>query len=555
MPPKPADTEADLQVHVIAAAEGAGQSAQPAPDEWTPGDSIEPPEDLTALSQLTATNGNRRGIIDAISLNTVGLGHDIVAREGHEHEVEPGQGAAIIERLDACAERDDRLDNPGLSELLQAVKHDEEGCGNGYVEVSRNRLTGQIDGLYHLPGHLMRRRRDRTGWVLGRRSELASERTRFYNFGDKVQYDDQGQALDKLVPGKRWATNEVIRFRLYTSESRDYGLPRDVALANDYLGDRRASEANVSFFDSGGTPPGILFVTGVQQEDGGRITFKVPERTVEKITATLQSAPGTTSRVAVIPVPPGASVDHVQLGQLSERDMAFTDYRKDNLGRQLQATRIAPIFISADSNGRYDAEVQRALTLEQVFDPEQRRYERRLDRILRDMGYRPWRFRFRRVAVEADAARRDSADALGEFGDITIGEHRKAHGMAPFREAGENEQADLAAGIYPFGFNNQMLDGSVPSAPPPGAPPGAENRVSNSAEDQRGLAPGLAGRRQKSTTAELAAARRPSQIAKAMADGNGHHDEGPEWLQETVEDLENDLAGASAEPTDPPGDE
>lgn len=545
----PKDTEADLQVHVVAGAEGAGTSQQPAPDEWTPSDSIEPPEDLEALIKLTSTNGPRRGIIDAISLNTVGLGHDVVAREGQEQQAEPAEAPSILEHLDACAERDDRLDNPGLSELLQAVKHDEEGCGNGYIEVSRNRLTGQIDGLYHLPGHLVRRRRDRKGWVLGRRQDLAGERIRFYNFGEKVQYDDQGHATDKLVPGRRWAINEVIRFRLYTSESRDYGLPRDVALANDYLGDRRASEANVSFFDNSGTPPGILFVQGIQTEEGGRITFKVPERTVEKIAATLQSAPGSTNRVAVVPIPPGAQVDHIQLGQLSERDMAFTDYRADNLNRQLASTRLSPIFISADANGRYDAEVQRALSLEQVFDPEQKRYERRLNRILRDMGYRPWRLRFRRMAVESDAARRDSADRLGEFGDITLGEHRKAHNQPPFQEAGENEQPDLARGIFPFGFNQQLLDGSIETEPPPGAPPGAENRVPDGSQDQRGLRPGLAGRVQRSTPAELAKAMAAEQRER-IAKGNGHQDEGPEWLEETVEELSSDLASV-APPSDP----
>jgi phage portal protein BeeE len=73
-----------------------------------------------------------------------------------------------------------------------------------------------------------------------------------------------------LNPGKGWNVNEVICFRLYTSESRDYGMPRDVALALEYAGDKLASEYNVSFFDAGGTPPTLLFIHSAQDEGQGQ---------------------------------------------------------------------------------------------------------------------------------------------------------------------------------------------------------------------------------------------------------------------------------------------
>lgn len=540
---------------------GAGTSRQDdQPDDWTPGGSIEPPEDLYQLMRLTAINGTRRGIIEAVSLNTVGLGHTIALREGHEQAVDEPQEAAIVQLLDSLAERDWRLDNPGFGELLQAVKHDEEGCGNGYVEISRNKLTGMIDGFYHLPGHLVRRRKDRRGWVMGRRSQLASERDLFYNYGDKVQYDDDGKATGKLRPGRNWSTNEILRFRIYSSESRDYGLPRDVALAADYAGDNMAAEANLSFFDNAGTPPSVLFVQGTENEQGGRVTFKVPQKTVDRIAATMRSNPGSAgNRVAIVPVPAGTQTDLVQLGQLSERDMSFTEYRGDNRNRQLSAFRVAPVFVSVNSEGRYSAEVERAITLEQVFDPEQRRYERRINRLLRDLGYAPYELHFKRLAVEGDAAVRENAEMLAESGNITVGEHRKAHGYPPYREADEGADPKEELGEKPFGFNNKLLAELMEDEETAIEPPPASEHTPAS-EDQRGERPGVGSRSRKRPPADDQAsvadkgsrkaigkrggplgariAKRREAIAKA---GDGHDDDLPEYVEWEISELAGDL--------------
>jgi len=529
---------------------GAGSSQQPTDDvdDWTPAGTIEPPEDLYQLMRLSAINGTRRGIIEAVALNTVGLGHQVDRREGAEGEQPENEDVDIIRLLDSLCERDWRLDNPGLSESLMAVKTDEEGCGQGYLEVSRNKLTGMIDGLYHLPGHLMRRRKDRRGWVMGRRSEPASERQRFYDFGDKVQYDDKGKATKKLRPGRNWATNEVIRFRIYTSESRDYGLPRDVALATDYAGDKMAAEANLSFFDNSGVPASVLFVQGTETEQGGRITFRVPQKTVDRILATMRSSPqGAGNRVAIVPVPAGTEANLIQLGQNSDRDMAFTGYRNDNRDRQLSSFRLAPIFVSVNSEGRYSAEVERSITLEQVFDPEQRRYERRINRILTDLGYGAYALKFKRLAVEGDSVLRESAELLAQADNITIGEHRKAHGFEPYREAAKGQEPDWESGEKPYGFNSQLVSellGESEEEDEGGKPPEEEEKPATMAsKDQRGLRPGVGARKRK---------RPPAKDQKTVAEpgskhtigksGDHDHDDLPEHVEAEAKQLADELA-------------
>jgi capsid portal protein len=459
----------------------------------TPEKALEPPVSLEALAKLSQISGVRSSIIDAIARNTVGLGYSVDVARGREEKVGDARSTIdeVTQVLEALAHRDLRLDNSGLTELLLAVKTDEEEVGWGFIEVSRSKLTGRIDGIFHVPGKLMRRLKDRSGYVL--LDPNGEKNTDFYNFGEKVKDDSNGEATGELEQGKSWATNEVICFRLYTSESRDYGMPRDVALALEYAGDKLAAEYNVSFFDSGGTPPTVLFVSSGQDTDLGTVKFKVPQETVARIANTIKSDGGHRDRVAIIPLPPNSKVDRVQLGEISDRDMGFVKYRQDNAERILSAFRVQPIFIGLGSEGRYDAEVQRALTLEQVFDPEQDRYENRIhDTILRDMGYDDYRLTFKRMAVESDQARRDSAVSMAEGGAITRREYRAAFGYGPLPEAAEG--ATPKAGQYEHGWNDKVVD--------TGTPKGANNR---SITDQRGLKPGLADRQQQSTDAELAA--------------------------------------------------
>jgi capsid portal protein len=490
----------------------AGTSRQPESDfdDLTPEDAIPPPADLDALAKITQSSATRNSILDAMALNTVGLGYQIELVEGSEFEQRDIREDSVTLRqlLEALAGRDKRMDSPTFTELLKAVKKDEEEVGNGAIEVSRNKLNGRIDGLFHVPGKRVRRLKDRSGYVIldkdshytgGYAGGDIDKRVEFYNFGDKIEYDDEGKPSSSLASGKAWDTNELITFKLYSSESSDYGLPRDIGLALEYLGDKLAAEYNVSFFDSGGTPPTVIFVAGEEDRDGTRYRLRVPQETVSRITETLRSDSSHQKRVAIIPVPPGTNVNSVQLGTISDRDMGFNEFRKNIVYRQLGAFRLGAIFLPtlASDAGRYTAEIERAITLEQVFDPEQTRYEERLHRtILRDLDFAHLRINFRRLAVENNAAKRDSADKLAEAGSIQRKELRTAHGFAPLPEANPGEEPK--EGQVPDGWNAQIVDLGQPS--------GAENRVIDGT-GQQGLRPGIGARQQRSTDAEIAAQR------------------------------------------------
>lgn len=462
-------------------------------DEWTPDDALVPPLDFDQLARLSQTSATRHSIIDAIARNTVGLGYALEPAEGHEEEFTDPRKTAHEARvaLEGAARRDVRMDHPSLTDMLMAVKTDEEEVGQGFIEVARDARTGMISGLFHCPGKRVRRLKDRSGYVMMQQGAVDERRVEFYTFGDKAEYNATGQPTG--VRSGRAGKNELLSFRLYTSESRDYGLPRDVGLALEYLGDKLAAEFNVSFFDSGGTPPTAIFVTGEETEQGSRVILKVPQQTVQSIGDTLKSDSGHSKKVAIIPLPPGAKAQVEKLGEVSDRDMGFVKFRQDNITRALSAFRLSPIFLaSVENTGRYTAEVERAITLEQLFDPEQRRYEERLSlTILNDLGFPGLAIKLKRLAVENDAAKRDSADKMAEAATITRREYRGAHGHPPLPEAAKG--ATPENGQVEFGWNDEMVD--------TGKPRGAENRVVEGT-GQQGLKPGVGARQQLSTDAE-----------------------------------------------------
>lgn len=466
-----------VAVRAVALSEqpAAGSSSQPEADEWTPDEGLRPPLDLELLSALTITAPLRRSCIAAITLNTVGLGHELKPRKGREDEGKTDDGDDLATALDRMANRDERLGRPDFTRLLSAWQWDRQEVGTGYVEVSRNKLTGEIDGLYHAPGKRIRRKADRTGYVMGRKGGRGSELTHFYEFGSKVVYDADGRPTAKLAAGAtRWDRNELLPLRMYTSQSRDYGLPPDAQLAIDYRGDKLAAQTNVGYFDHSGVPPTVFFVQGRESTDAaGEIELEIDPTTLRAISDTLRTGGGT-SRVAVVPVPAGTQVTREDLAALSDRDVGFVNYRSDNRRRTLGAWRLSPIFVAdIEDAGKYTAEVERAITKEQVFDPEQREIAGILNSTLVAELAPHLQIVFNEIEIKGDDARRQSANDLAAEGKITNGEYRAAHGYAPMPERGENEvEPTVPDGKVPAGWNNELIGvGAGPATPIPEANP------------------------------------------------------------------------------------
>lgn len=476
--------KAELELVV---ANPAGTSAQSTDDvnRFTPENALPTPANYDNLAGLTQVSRTRRSCIEAIAVNTVGLGVNVVPREGMEDEVsDEDEPRKVLATLDALARRDTRSQATCFADILYGAKWDEEEVGQGAIEVSRNKMSGQIDGLFYAPGKRVRRRIDRDGWVIGPRKGTASERVEFYNFGDGVSYGADGKPESISRDGRRKATNELLFFRVYTSESTDYGMPRDAQLALDYLADKNAAQANVSFFDNQGVPPTVIFVQGEVELAGGKTgTVKVGPKLVQQITDTLRADAGHKHRVAIVPVPPGTKSEAHDLAVLSDRDMGFVEFRRDNRRATIGAFRLTPIYVADIEDTNYStALVELRIPKIQVFDIEQARWSRKLDPILRDLGFPHLRFRFTEIDVEEVADKRAAANDAADRGAITFGEFREAQGRKRLPEAQADQEAE--PGQVELGWNDRLMP-SRSAAPVLPVPADGEEPVIKSDDELR----------------------------------------------------------------------
>jgi hypothetical protein len=150
--------------------------------------------------------------------------------------------------------------------------------------------------------------------------------------------------------------------------------------------------------------------------------------------------------------------------------MGFIAYRGDNRRASLAAYRLSPVFVAdIEDAGKYTAEVERAITKEQVFDPEQQDVEAILNGTIVAELFPHLEIVFDELAIKGDEAVRESANDAADRGVITRREYRTAHGYGPLPEA--DAGAEPQAGEVPHGWNDELVPLRAPGPARPGETP------------------------------------------------------------------------------------
>jgi len=434
---------------------------------------IEPPFDPAVWALSGEQNTRLARAANAWARNTVGLGWKIVPKDPEGNVLDVNQlsakDAKVFER--ERIQLQDLLKMPNrqmpFTKIMYLDKWDEEMTGNGYLEVVRN-LKGRITSLYHIPSYSMRILKQDRGLVQVRghasgtngisfsNTEPGEPNFRFFKwFGDdKTINKHTGKPGDGRLGMKNRAT-EIIQFKLHTPRSTKYGAPRFVATAPAIAGNRLASERNVAFFENDAVPRGILFV------EGGHLDAESVQR-IEKFVRIGAQGVENAGRLLVLQLESKRTAMGNEANQSMKfqpltvgvtEDASFLKYRMANDEEIREAFGLAESFFSTQMVNRSSAEIGRATTNEQEFEPDRLDKEFILNHtIVTDdkweggpMTMAAIEFRRPEIADPVDRAR--VLSLYSSAGALSPNDLRRELGKDPFPEEFEFANMPLAWGL------------------------------------------------------------------------------------------------------------
>lgn len=152
-----------------------------------------------------------------------------------------------------------------MSEQLLAVQEDFETFGQGFIEVVRD-ATGNVNGLYHVPGHTCRFHRDgvRVAQVRGEKIVW------FKRWGaptDKVVHSGTGWLKDEDSIPEDKVANEILVVQKPSSRSSWYGVPSYISSIGWVSLALAVRDDNLLFFANRREPRWAVILTNLEDDD------------------------------------------------------------------------------------------------------------------------------------------------------------------------------------------------------------------------------------------------------------------------------------------------
>jgi PBSX family phage portal protein len=338
---------------------------------------LEPPVLPKTLMALCHQNNTLMTCIDAYVTNVHGMGHDVVLdvpgteTNSNPMKTDPPEVKAVKDFLSEVW--------PMMSflELRKLTGTETQQCGNGYWELLRDWPNKDLQMIRPLDAKLMRlvalsdpvvvpvtvRRNggETTLQVVRRfRRFVQSIGTKFVfykEYGCPLLINkNTGELLEdvaanrvKLFRDKAMGT-EVMHFRAMDDVETPYGVPQWWPQMPSVLGQRKAEEFNLDYFEAGGVPPLMIFV------QGGTLGSTMKDALEEF----LSSKPGAKQGAPVFEVQStGGSLDNPgqgarvlveKFGTERQKDSMFEAYDEKCEERIRRAWRLPPIFVGKSND-------------------------------------------------------------------------------------------------------------------------------------------------------------------------------------------------------------
>lgn len=376
---------------------------------------IDPPYDLTALTKFRESSNCMVPMIDAYKTNIAGFGYKL------KYNIDM-QSKDIDQGMKDQAKKDwVRLDNfykycnfdKTFEEILQMMIDDKEYIGFGVLEVLTN-PKGEPAGFEYIPAHTINiSQLDPNPQIVklesvgadGKKVTMAFQK-KFRKFRQKIDTDNTtiwfkefgdprimdkttGEFIDPTNKSQQFDPNNAASGLIMFSNSVPYtvyGLPRWIGNIMGMQGSRKAEELNYRYFTNGRhTPMAIIVKNGSLTTSSGEVLKSYVDNlegvdnafgylVLEGIGYEDEAADGT---------PAPVDIEVKNLTDTLQTDALFQNYDKENIDKLREAFRLAPIYTGASKDyTRATADVARAITEEQVFQPERKRISGRINRLV-----------------------------------------------------------------------------------------------------------------------------------------------------------------------------
>jgi len=338
---------------------------------------VVPPYDLDALSLLYDESYILRAVVDARTMNTVGLGYHWTPTTKATKQIEK---AATDEKKAAAVRSAHQKEMDKLTEIFESLNEEETitetlvkvwidllTLGNAYIEVGRS-LNKKIGYVGHVPANLVRIRRPRDGYV----QQANHVYVFFRNFGDS-------ETVDPINGDPN--PNEILHLSLYSPTNNWYGVPPSVSALTAIIGDKFAKEFNIDYFENKAIPRYAIILKGV------KLSTKSKQ---ELINYFRNEVKGKNHGTLVIPLP-------ATIGNQSEADVkfekleadvqeaSFDKYRKANRDEVVTVYRTPPTKVAIFENANLAVSRDADKTFKaQVIGPDQNTAENRMNRIVKE---------------------------------------------------------------------------------------------------------------------------------------------------------------------------
>ena len=338
---------------------------------------------------LVEENNTLGQCISAMEVNIDGTGYEIVRTDGEEISDTEKKDVEKIESF-----LTEVYPEVFLTTMRRRLRRHAETSGYGCMEVVRN-PKGDIVFMRDLDSKTIRLRKlgdpvpvtktlSRNGADMSITVQvrertfvqiISNKKVFFKQFGSTRDLNKKtGVFSNGKLPSKDRAT-EILYYAINKSAKTAYGVPRWLNQLPSVIGSRSAEELNLEFFESGGIPPRMIFVSGgvMAETTKNNLNALLSGRAKDKLkglVADIQSTGGTIDKAGSV------SVKVESFGSEKQKDSMFENY-DDKCEKRIRGSfRLPPVFMGKVDEYSY-ASVFASYTVAeaQVFAPERMEWD------------------------------------------------------------------------------------------------------------------------------------------------------------------------------------